>query len=132
MAAIQDFSIDQSTTAVINFTINVLDNEDAPWNPDTNPYQPLDLTGFTIEMEARTSYDSPIIVFQFSSTAGDFDLFQPTLGEFSLTILPATTSAFRFAGDSADLVYDILLTDTNGIVTRCFQGTLTVTREVIR
>lgn len=132
MAATQDLSIDQGSTVKINYSVNQLTNPDSAYNANTNPYIPINLTNTTITMMARTTFDSPTPVLSFSNTNGDFTVANAAMGTFSLTIPPGTTSNLRFTGDSIDYVYDLELKDNGNVVTRAFEGTITVNREVTR
>ena len=131
MATAQDFTFDQGTSIRVNFTVTQLMNDTLPWNAITNPYIPIDLSGSSIAMMARVTYDSPIISLNFSTANGKISITNAIGGLFSLILLPVDTE-IRFSGESVELVYDLEITDIASHITRAFEGTLTISREVTR
>jgi hypothetical protein len=79
---------------------------------------PVNLTGYTANMQIRPYAQSGTLLFDASAdiTLGG------ALGTITLTIPASTTAGFGwFSG-----VYDLLLTDTLGNVTRLLSGTIAV------
>lgn len=132
MATTQDLTIDQGTNVKINYTVKRLTDPDLPYNVTTNPYIPINLTDNTISMMARSSYDSAVSLLTATTDNNKFTITSAINGTFALNLVPADTSNIIVRGESIDLVYDIELKDAANVVTRAFQGTLTVNREVTR
>ena len=90
----------------------------------------VDITAYSCSMMVRKTYDTadPLISLSVGAgiTNGGAD------GTFALHLAPADTSAITFKGDSLECVYDVEVTDGDGVVTRIAEGTFTVTREVTR
>lgn len=84
--------------------------------------RPVDLTGYTAQMQIRAFALAPTILFDASA---DLVLGGPA-GTITLTISPTDTESFTWWKG----VYDILLTDSAGNVTPFLRGTVTVTPAV--
>lgn len=82
----------------------------------------FDLTDYTGKAQVRKSY--------YSTTATDFTVTipSPTSGEMVIE-MPATTTANLAPGR---YVYDVIVVDDQGDVTRLFEGTAAVTPGVTR
>lgn len=134
MAATQNFNIDQGATQIILFTLNTLTDNTLPWDSITNPYIPVNLTGSTIYMMWRKDINDYTPVLTATSAAPDnrFTITNPTGGAFKLTLAPADTTAIFFTDDTIDLVYNIEIVDVASDVTRPLEGTITLSREVVR
>lgn len=107
MATKVNFLIDQGTSFAT--TINLNDD-------DGNA---LDLSGYSVEGQMRKAYSSQNYVAFVANLA---------LGELNLALSANTTKVLS----PGRYVYDVELTDTNGIVTRLLEGVITVTPEVTR
>lgn len=83
---------------------------------------PVDLTGYTAMMQIRPWAGSPTLLYDASS---DITLYGIT-GEFTINISAADTSTFTWP----QAVYDLLMTDPYGNVTRLMSGTVTVSTGV--
>lgn len=132
MAAVQNFSVDQGTSVKVNFTVKQLTNPNLAYNVITNPYIAINLSGSSIAMMGRLTYNSSSPLVNWSTTNGKIVITSAVNGLFSLVLLPADTTTVLFKDDSVDLVYDIEITDVLLAVTRAFQGTITLSREVTR
>lgn len=96
---------------------------------------PVDLTGYDVRMQIRSSYDSAILA-SLTSGSGDFVLSVPAdaasgvtdKNQIKLTISASHTAAYSF--DQA--LYDIELESGTGIVTRLLQGKIKLSREVTK
>jgi len=84
--------------------------------------QPVDLTGFTAAMQIRAYPLASAVLYDASSniTLGG------NAGTISLEIPAATTAGFTWWA----AVYDLLLTDPSGSVTRFLNGSVTVSPGV--
>jgi len=131
MALIQDINIDQGANHKETFVIQTLTNQTLPYNATTNPYIALDLTGYTVRMQVRSSYDAGAVALLATNSNGKFTVV-PLTGTITLTVLPADTTAILFKGESADYVYDIEVQDGSGNVIRPVQGAFVISREVTR
>lgn len=79
---------------------------------------PVDLTGYTASMQIRAYALSPTVLYDASSniTLGG------AAGTVTLEIPAASTSGFTWW----EAVYDLLLTDPSGFVTRLLSGSVSV------
>lgn len=107
MATKVNFLIDQGTSFAT--TINLNDD-------DGNP---LDLSGYSIAGQMRKAYSSQNYIPFVANLQ---------LGELNLGLSANTTTALS----PGRYVYDVELTDTNGLITRLLEGVITVTPEVTR
>ncbi len=103
-AAYQNLFVDQGST----FTnqLNLSDSSGIPYN----------LTNFTVNASAKTSYYTPNVAITFAST-----------------VLDSNNGIVQISAPSSDtanvygtLVYDVTLTDNNGNVTRILEGLIYV------
>ena len=96
---------------------------------------PVDLTGYDVRMQIRSSYDSAILA-NLTSGSGDFVISIPPdaaegvtdKNQIKLTISASHTAAYTF--DQA--LYDIELESETGVVTRLLQGKIKLSREVTK
>ena len=97
---------------------------------------PVDLTGYDVRMQIRSSFDSATLA-SLTSGSGDFVLSVPidavdpylsTKNQIKLTISATHTAAYTF--DQA--IYDIELESGTGVVTRLLQGKIKLSREVTK
>jgi len=88
---------------------------------------PVDLTGFTADMQIRQNVQSSTILYE-ASTANGAIVLGGTAGTITLTIPASATAGFTWIKG----VYDMNLTSSGGIVTRLLQGTVVVSPEVTR
>lgn len=105
---------------------------------------PLDITGFDIRAQFRTSYASTQAVINCTLANNKLVKTDAANGKFVLRLQPADTSysgnpLVKFTSDSPDtlaLYYDIEVDDTAGAnnygVQAPFWGTLTLKREITR
>ena len=89
--------------------------------------EPISLDGWSGKMQIRKSYNSPDVIFEFSTDNGKMKLNNPT-GNIRLEAGFEDTRKLDF--DTA--VYDIDLTNIEGVPIRILQGTVTLSREVTR
>jgi hypothetical protein len=83
---------------------------------------PVDLTGYTATMQFRPFAGSPTLYYDASSNI----VLGGTAGTILLTIPAATTETFTwFQG-----VYDLLMTDSSGVVTPLLAGQVVITSSV--
>ena len=96
---------------------------------------PVDLTGYDVRMQIRSSYGSDILA-SLTSGSGDFVVSVPPdaaegvtdKNQIKLTISANNTAAYTF--DQA--LYDIELESGTGVVTRLLQGKIKLSREVTK
>lgn len=88
---------------------------------------PIDLTGFSAEMDIRDSQPDPITLYELSTVNGRIVL-GGAAGTIQLLIPAADSEAFTWTSG----VYDFELTDTSSKVRRLFKGTITIDPEVTR
>ena len=88
---------------------------------------PVDVTGYTADMQIRQTIASSTILYE-ASTANGAIVMGTTDGTITLTI-PATDTA-NFTWNRG--VYDLNMTSPTGVVTRLLQGYAIVSPEVTR
>jgi|TARA_R110000823_G_scaffold206862_1_gene337556 hypothetical protein len=96
---------------------------------------PVDLTGYDVRMQIRSTYGSDILA-SLTSGSGDFVISVPVdaaegvtdKNQIKLTISASHTAAYTF--DQA--LYDIELESGTGVVTRLLQGKIKLSREVTK
>ena len=89
--------------------------------------QPVPLVGYSARMQIRESVDSPTVIYEASSSAGQIVL-NNNLGTITITIPASATTLFTFS----TAVYAVELFDTNGKVIPFLVGNLTLVPEVTR
>lgn len=114
MAATYDFQMDQGASWVYN--LGIRDQDD----------NPVDLTGASVVMQARTTLRSPIPLFSVSTDTGEITL-DPSEGLVSIAIPPAITAEVRQSG-----LYSIVITYSSGEVERLLEGKLILQPEIVR
>jgi hypothetical protein len=137
-ATITNITIEQGATTTIPMVFQRLTNQNLPYDATTNPYTPLVLTDMTISMMVRASYDAKAALLSLSST-GDSPRIVITNaagGLAEIRLAPADTaytgsSGVKVVGESLEGVYNIEVSDGTTVV-RAFQGTCTISREVVR
>jgi hypothetical protein len=83
---------------------------------------PVDLTGYTVAMQFRPSPYSSTILYDASSDI----VLGGTAGTITLTIAASATALFTWW----TAVYDLILTDSSGNVTRLLEGTVSISPGV--
>jgi len=107
MATKVNFLIDQGTSFETSINLN---------DDDGNP---IDLTGYTVAGQMRKAYSSQNYV-AFTANL--------ELGILNLALSSNATNNLA----AGRYVYDVELTDQNGLVTRLLEGIITVTPQVTR
>lgn len=110
-AGYQDLYIEQGTTFTTQLTLN-----DAYGNP-------YNLTSFTAKSQAKTSYYSNNVVISFDTTIYDVNN-----GIIQLSANSASTASLHLNG--RNLVYDVIIIDNLGNVTRVLEGKVLVSPAV--
>ncbi len=113
IAGIYNFTLDQGST----WTLQIV-YKDSNGNP-------INLTGYTAEMQVRRKFDSDTAVLTLSTSNGGITI----VGATGTLNLIATDE--QAAIDPGLYVYDLELS-TGGVRTRLIQGTVTVSGEVTR
>lgn len=115
MAVAYNITIDQGADFFLNVTYD---------NPDGTP---VNITGYTAEMQVRTNPNSPTAVLTLTNGSGI-----TITGSSGLVAIHATATQTR-AIDEGPYVYDLEITaPTGGVVTRLIQGQALVSAEVTR
>jgi hypothetical protein len=120
-----DFTMDQGSTNVVEFTIQ---------NSDATVFN---LTGYTASLMGRKSYGAGTPIINVTSTGVNPKLVLNTAtGIITMTLDPIDTSVITFANsddDTLDIVYDLEITNTaSGTVYKPARGTITLNREITR
>lgn len=113
IAGIYNFTLDQGST----WTLQIIYNDPSG--------TPINLTGYTAEMQIRRKFDSDTPVLTLSTSNGGITI----VGATGTLNLIATDE--QAAIDPGLYVYDLELS-TGGVRTRLIQGTVTVSGEVTR
>jgi hypothetical protein len=113
IAGIYNFTLDQGSTWTLQIVYK-----------DSNG-APINLTGYTAEMQVRRKFDSDTAVLTLSTSNGGITI----VGATGTLNLIATDE--QAAIDPGLYVYDLELS-TGGVRTRLIQGTVTVSGEVTR
>ena len=87
---------------------------------------PVDLTGYTADMQVRKFVDSTSVLVELSTANGRITI-NGALGQINLTLTAAQTAALSPA-DS--YVYDLNLTSPSGYVYKILQGTFILNASV--
>lgn len=88
---------------------------------------PVNVTGYTAELQMRSLPSDPTAVLSLSTTGGAISVTGAS-GEFAVHATANQTRAI----DEGTYYYDIEITSPTGIVTRLAQGQIVVTPEVTR
>jgi hypothetical protein len=92
---------------------------------DPNTGDPLDLTDWTVKGQVRESFDSPSVLYEWSTEAGNAIV---STGKVEVVVNPDVSAAWTWRVGR----YDIELTNPAGKVARISQGSVKVSREVTR
>jgi len=111
-AGIYNFTMDQGST----WTLQIVYED-----PNGTP---INLTGYTAEMQVRRKFDSPAPVLTLA-TGGQGIVITGGTGTIAITATDEQTEAI----DAGLYVYDLEL-DNGGVRTRLIQGSVTVSAEV--
>jgi len=109
-----DIVIEQGTTFILELTY--LDANDAP----------IDLSGYTAQMQIRPQHGSPVVLAEFSTS--ETSIIMTGAGIISIQISDEETRAYKWKRG----VYDLEITSGGGIVTRLIEGSASVTPEVTK
>jgi len=127
-AGTYNLNIEQGATFIRVFLWQVGGTTDCGGcSTSTSTATPVDLTGFSADMQIRQTQQSTTILYEGSTANGNIVL-GGTAGTITLTIPSTTTAGFTWLRG----VYDMNLTSAGGIVTRLLQGTVVVSPEVTR
>jgi len=88
---------------------------------------PIDLTGYTAQMQIRETLDSSTVIHEMTTSNGGIAI-DTTNYSITINIPAATTRNFDFT----TAVYSLELTDINAVVTTFVTGNLTLVREITR
>lgn len=118
LAGEYNFTIQQGSDFALQG--NLLDDDDAP----------IDLTNYTLKLQARINYYSSIKILDLTSAGGSPNIFlnNPSTGSFLIVLSDTITAAI----DANEYVYDLEATDGSGKITRLMQGIITLSPEVTR
>ena len=87
----------------------------------------LDISdGYSARAQVRSRPSSEDVLFEWSSDTANVELTE--LGEVILTLEPEESSAFTWRRG----VFDLEVTDPDGVVTRLASGTVFIRREITR
>jgi hypothetical protein len=110
LADFVEIQIEAGATFFTEITVN-----DANGNPK-------DLTEYTVRSQLRKSY------YSLSAVDFDMEITDPLNGIVEMGLSAAITTTIR----AGRYVYDVEIEDTNGIVTRIFEGIVTVLPNVTK
>lgn len=114
-AASHDFEIEQGATLLKTVT----------WKDDNGT--PINLTGCTARLQARSSTSSPTVLIDLTTENGGI-VITPLTGTLTLNMTATQTAALAFKRAK----YDLEVVDAAGFVTRLLQGSISVSPEVTK
>jgi len=88
----------------------------------------FDLSSYTARMQMRKNVNSPVVLLNITSNAGDGITIDGATGVLTLVISATQTGALL--ANSA--VYDLEIESSGGEVTRVVQGTVAISKQVTR
>lgn len=94
----------------------------------TDRRTPIDITGFTFEMQIRPTVESSVIIAELSTTNGSIVIEDAAQGIFSIELPAVDTEAITETSG----VYDIEVTDASGRVSRILYGDVKIVPGVTR
>lgn len=109
-------------------SVNSLDFDTA--TPATGVVQfltPVDLAGFTAELQIRSSAAAEDPILTLSTTTGEI-VIDNVAKTIAVEIPAAVTASLSFA----NAVFQLELTSSTGVVTRLDEGVVTLSKEVVR
>lgn len=89
---------------------------------------PIDLTGYTAQMQIRETLDSSTVIHELTSAVGGGISIDTANYTVTISIPANTTRNFDFT----TAVYSLELTNPSGVVTTLVTGNLTLVREITR
>jgi uncharacterized membrane protein len=112
--------------AVINYTLyqGTTFKKSFQWLSGSTP---TNLTGCTIKMQVRATYDSELAL-ELTTPSSGITIVDAVNGEFEILIAPAQSQDFT----NLKYLYDIEITFPNSTVFRVIQGELRLSRGVTR
>lgn len=108
-----------------NFTVPQGTDWGVRWVLTDPAGKPIDTSGWTVRSQIRRRHNSAEILHEWSSALGNATIVDSSV---TLSIPHAISSGWSWSKG----VYDVEVTDSNGVVTRLTQGTITVSPEVTR
>ena len=89
----------------------------------------IDISGATVTMQIRENPDSSTVILTASTGAdGRIELTDASAGKFSITISASDTSALSFRKG----VYQLEVAFTDGTADRILEGSVNLSKEVVR
>lgn len=88
---------------------------------------PVNLTGYSARMQARSTVDATSTIFSWTDTGGQLVL-GGALGTVTFAVADTVTATYP----AGTYVYDLELESGGGATTRLLSGTFTITPEVTR
>lgn len=132
MTVNKDIYVSQGAVHEEIFTIETLTDPTLPYDQNTNPYIPLDLTVASIQMQVRQTFTSSTVLLTATDLNGKFVKTDPTHGIFTLTISPTDTSLIKFNSLTASYPYDIFISFSASNVIKVAYGQFIIEREVTK
>lgn len=101
---------------------------DIPINYKTgDPLTTLDLSGYTAKLQARRNYNQPVLLEL--STSDSSIILNSTSPNITLKFLKSKTLNMT---QFDDMIYDLEIISSTGLVTRALEGTFSISQEVTR
>ena len=124
-AVVNDIEMEQGASVEVPFAI-------------TRSSSPLDLTGFTLNLQVRRTFADTSTIINCTTANGRLVWVNQAGGTFKLVLAPDATTGIRFTADeqtegSLTGVYDLEIQDTaSGFVYKGVKGAWVINREVTR
>lgn len=88
---------------------------------------PVDLTGYSAELEVRPAFGDPSILFTLTNGNGRI-IFGGVSGAIDINFLPADTDQSQLYTAWTRAAYDLVVTDTLGKKKKILKGFITISR----
>lgn len=99
---------------------------------DKETGDPLDLTGYSVKMQARRTFDDVDPLFELSTASGEITIDGPN-GMVILNLPAADTLGVEVQSNDLngeDWIYDVVATAGDGSISRLMDGRITARRSV--
>lgn len=127
MSIIKSITMDQGTDFIWTFFVEVLTNPALPYDCETNPYIPLDLSSYTATfIMAADHFSTPLITL--TSAGGAIVL--GTDGSVQVTFVPSDTSSIVITEEQFIGVYELQINQST-LVRRPVNGPFIINPELL-
>ena len=129
MATTQQILIKQGVSHTEIVTVQVLTNNALPFNSSTNPYIPLDFTGYSALLQVRKDYDAPTPVINLTNLNSGISF--ASGGKLTINVSASVSNTVVFAGAKWEGLYDLTLTNGSTVLNP-ITGNFVIQRNIAR